>query len=160
MVRIDDRLIHGQVIAGWCPQINPDHLVLCNDEVAANEWECELYHDAASGYKTSICSVDGTVCLLRRQETKHERVFLIVESPHVIVRLVEQGIHPETVIVGGMHYQPGKRKVTDFIYIDDDDLRNFQFLVNRNIKLEAKNVPSGKAIDLEERLGLTKNNAC
>ncbi|MCH6547189.1 MAG: PTS sugar transporter subunit IIB, partial [Gemmatimonadetes bacterium] len=43
LVRVDDRLIHGQVVVGWGRELQPDLVVLANDEVAANDWEQELY---------------------------------------------------------------------------------------------------------------------
>lgn len=155
MVRIDDRLIHGQVVAGWCPRIKPDRLVLCNDEVAKSDWESDLYRDAADDYKTSICSVAETVRLLQSDETRDERVFLIVESPRAIVQLLDRGLQFEKVVIGGLHYQPGKRDVAPFIYVDDEDIKDFQVLVNQNIAIEGRDVPTAKAIDLVGILGLT-----
>ncbi|MFQ5753468.1 MAG: PTS system mannose/fructose/N-acetylgalactosamine-transporter subunit IIB [bacterium] len=156
MVRIDDRLIHGQVLVGWCPNINPDHLILCNDQVAQSEWECEIYKDAASEYKTSICTVAETAKILKREESDDEKIFLIVDSPKVIVRLIQLGLNFDKVVIGGMHYYPGKRKITNFIFIDDEDLQDFKMLARHNIILEGKDVPNSKPIDVASILELKK----
>lgn len=154
MVRIDDRLIHGQVVVGWCPSLKPDRLILCDNEVAQNEWEAEIYKDAGAGYRTSICTVEETVEMLQDEQFMHERVFLIVSSPRVILQLNDLGLKIDKVIVGGMHYEPGKRKVLDFVYIDDQDLECFRDLSKQNVALEAKDVPGCKSFDLTKRLGL------
>ncbi len=156
MVRIDDRLIHGQVVAGWCPVINPDRLILCNDDIAGSDWECQLYRDAAADYDTSVCSVKQTVELLKGAQLKNQRVFIVVNSPAAVVQLLDSGVEFNKVIVGGLHFQPGKRKVADFIYIDDGDLMHFQTLLNRNIILEGRDVPNCKPIDIPALLGLKK----
>ncbi len=154
MVRIDDRLIHGQVVVGWCPTLKPDRLILCDDEVAQSEWESEIYRDAGADYQTSICTVVETAEALRSNQFQHEKIFLIVGSPEAIVRLTDLGLKIVKVIVGGMHYEPGKRKILDFVYIDDNELKCFRILAARNVFLEAKDVPSCKSYNLAQKLGL------
>ena len=154
MVRIDDRLIHGQVVAGWCPVINPDSLILCDDDVAASEWESQLYKDAAFEYETLVFSVNQTVELLHGKSLESKKVFVVVNSPKTVVRLLDGGLPIARVVVGGMHFQPGKREIADFIFIDDDDLSQFRILRNRGVTIEAKNVPTCKAIDILSLLGL------
>ncbi|MFQ5648567.1 MAG: PTS system mannose/fructose/N-acetylgalactosamine-transporter subunit IIB [bacterium] len=154
MVRIDDRLLHGQVVVGWCPFLKPDRVIVCDNDAAANEWECELYQDAAGEYATSIYGIEKAADVLKETETKDEKIFLVVASPQVIVRLMNSGVKIRKVIVGGMHYQAGKRKISNFIYVDDEDLRDFRFLVDHNVVLEGKDLPHGKTIDLGKRLHL------
>ncbi len=155
MLRIDDRLIHGQVIVGWCPRIKPDLVVLCNDEVAQSEMECEIYKDAAAEYKTIICTIEKTAQLLSSDKLKDEKILLITESPKDVVQLFKSGLQLDKVIIGGMHYQPGKRKIVDFIYISDEDLENLQFLNNQNVVLEGIDVPDSKSIDVSAILRLS-----
>lgn len=154
MLRIDDRLIHGQVVIGWCPNIKPDRLILCDDEVAQSEWETEIYKDAGSDYQTSIYTVAETAEALKSNQFKHEKLFLIVSSPEVVVRLMDLGLKINKVVVGGMHHQPGKRKILDFVYIDDEDFECFRVLNERKVFLEAKDVPTCKSFDLAKKLDL------
>lgn len=155
MVRIDDRLIHGQVVIGWCSQLKPDRLIVCDDEVAQSQWEREIYEDAAPDYKTSIYTVEETFHVLKGDKLQSEKIILIVPSPGVIVQLLQRGLKFDQVIVGGMHYQSGKEKVLDFIYVDAIDVSHFQFLFDHGVKLIAKDVPSCKPIDLAKKLNLT-----
>ncbi|MFQ5674672.1 MAG: PTS system mannose/fructose/N-acetylgalactosamine-transporter subunit IIB [bacterium] len=152
--RIDDRLIHGQVIVGWCPSIKPDKLILCDDAVAANEWEAEIYRDAGAGYETAICNVDETAKILLNSDLTDKKIFLIVSSPQVLLKLTDLGLKIDKAVVGGLHYQTGKRKVLDFVYVDDEDLRCFGALHARNVKLQAMDVPTCRPLDLAQKLGL------
>jgi mannose/fructose/N-acetylgalactosamine-specific phosphotransferase system component IIB len=154
MVRIDDRLIHGQVVAGWCPVIHPDYLILCDDDIASSDWECQLYKDAALEYETSVLTVAETAELLQGPTLDSKKVFVVVASPRTVVRLLDHGLQLSRVVVGGMHFQPGKRRINDFIFIDDDDLKSFELLLQRGVALEAKDVPTCKPIDLAALLGL------
>ncbi len=154
MIRIDDRFIHGQVVVGWCPHLKPDRLILCDNEIAESEWECELYQDASQDYATSICTIEKTIELLNDQACKREKLFLIVSSPHVLVELVRRGASFDRVVVGGMHYETGKRKIANYIYINDADLEDFRFLVEHNIQLEGKDLPACKPINIGIVLGL------
>ncbi|RMF64347.1 MAG: PTS mannose/fructose/sorbose transporter subunit IIB, partial [Calditrichaeota bacterium] len=92
MVRIDDRLIHGQVLVGWCPVIRPDRLVLCDDQVAACDWERAMYEEASPDYKTSVLSVEDTAKLLQSEAAQKERIFLVVGSPQAAEALLEKGV--------------------------------------------------------------------
>ncbi|MFQ5825232.1 MAG: PTS system mannose/fructose/N-acetylgalactosamine-transporter subunit IIB [bacterium] len=154
LVRIDDRLIHGQVIVGWCPHIKPDRLILCSDEVAKNDWERAIYEDAAADYQISICTVEETAKLLRSEELEQERIFLIVDSPRIVVELLNLSVKISKVNVGGMHYDQGKRQIAPFLFVNDIDLNYFRILKNRNVVIEARDVPSCKSINVTELLGL------
>ncbi len=151
-VRIDDRLIHGQVVVGWCPLLKPDRIVLCDDEIAKSEWERQVFREAACEYQVIICNVQETVGLLRDSQSKNEKVFLIVESPVSIVALVQGGADIDEVVVGGMHYEAGKTRIADYIYVSEQDREHFRFLRGKNVRLIGQNVPSSKPLQLSTLL--------
>jgi len=155
MIRIDDRLIHGQVVVGWCPHLRPDRIILCDDEIAHSEWERQVYCDAAAGYQASVCTVQETQELVQRSETAPEKILIIVESPKIAFQLLEFPIGFNKVIVGGMHYAPGKRSIASFIYVDDEDMNYFRMLLQKNIRIEGRDVPTCRPIDVVSRLGLS-----
>lgn len=146
LVRIDDRLIHGQVVVGWGSYLNPDRIILCSDEIASSEWEKEIYLSAASDIEASVLTVEETAQYLR-QDTG-ERIILLVESPEVIVNLIKKGVAIKSVNIGGMHFKEGKRQFTPYVFLDDEDIRNFNILKNMNIELEIRDIPTRKKTDL------------
>lgn len=153
-VRIDDRLIHGQVVIAWCPVLKPDRLILCHEQVARTAWEVEVFKEAALEYPLDVCDVEQTANILREAKAQEENVFLIVDSPRLVVELLDRGVKIDKVNVGGMHDQPGKRQVTPFLYVDDEDIHYFRILKERNVRLEGREVPAAPAIDVAECLGL------
>jgi len=148
IVRVDDRCIHGQVLMAWCPYVNPDRLILCDDDIAQSDWECELYLAAAAEYPTVVLTVAETASRFAGGDFDDECVFMIVRSPQVVVELMQQGLPVARVIIGGMHYESGKRKLAPFIYADDADIQVFRYLLQSGVALEGRDVPSCKPVDI------------
>ncbi len=156
LVRIDDRLVHGQVVIGWGNVLHPDRILLCNDEIAGSQWERELYTGGASdGVAVEVLSVREAAQRLTKSRYGEERLFLLVESPKEIVELLDQGVSITTVNVGGMHHRPGKKQVAPYLFVDDQDRHWFQELYARHVELVGQDVPSGKKLDIPKLLKLT-----
>ncbi|MFQ5707397.1 MAG: PTS system mannose/fructose/N-acetylgalactosamine-transporter subunit IIB [bacterium] len=153
-LRIDDRLIHGQVVMAWCPHLHPDRLLLCNDRVAADDWEQKIYQVAAADYPLRICTVRETVDFLHRESTKTEKIFVVVESPRDVVALLRLGLEITQVNVGGMHIQAGKTEILPFLCVDDQDRECFRILKDHHVDLDGRELPCSAPIDIAQCLGL------
>ncbi|NOY76467.1 MAG: PTS sugar transporter subunit IIB [Calditrichaeota bacterium] len=154
LVRIDDRLIHGQVVVGWVHAMRPDRIILCNDEVATSDWEKELYLNSYTDtdVEIDIWTMDETLAYLRSPEFLKEKVILLVESPKDAWNLVERGAPITEINVGGMHYKENAREITSYVFVSQDDINYFKRLHEKGIKIEARDVPNAKSQDLIERL--------
>ncbi|MCH7783782.1 PTS sugar transporter subunit IIB [candidate division KSB1 bacterium] len=153
LVRIDDRLIHGQVTVGWGSFLSPDKILLVSDEIATNEWEKELYEKCVPfNVKISILSVKDAVEGLINNIYEDERVILLAESPAAIVELVNLGAVFQQVNIGGMHYKESKRKILPYVYVDEQDIQDFRFLEEHNIELICQDLPQAKKENLSELL--------
>ncbi|MFC1554980.1 PTS system mannose/fructose/N-acetylgalactosamine-transporter subunit IIB [candidate division KSB1 bacterium] len=149
LVRIDDRLIHGQVTVGWGGFLSPDRILLVSDEIANNEWEKELYENCVPyNISVSILTVEEAVLALAKNGFKEERIILLAESPSVITNLVKQGVSFQQVNIGGMHYKNDKKKILPYVYIDDNDKNDFLYLSNNNIELICQDLPQSKKDNL------------
>jgi len=157
MIRIDDRLIHGQVVVGWGSVLHPDRILLCSDEVARVEWQRTIYLSAVpDSIKASVLSLEETVNALRNNEFGDERVLLLVDSPQSIIELVGQQIVIEKVNVGGMHFRPGKNQISPFIFVDKADIEAFRVLCNKGIVLEGRDVPTRSPVNICKVLGFVE----
>ncbi|MDZ7330570.1 MAG: PTS sugar transporter subunit IIB [candidate division KSB1 bacterium] len=157
LVRIDDRLIHGQVVVGWGLQLKPDRIVLCNDAIAESPWEREIYMgtEASAPYplKVSVLSIQETVQLIQDDEIQRERIILLVETPQDVLELAKAGLEIKKINVGGMHYRPGKRRIAPYIFVDDEDIACFKAISAMKIELEGKEVPGSKSINIIQAIG-------
>jgi sorbose PTS system EIIB component len=152
LTRIDDRLIHGQVVIGWGSQLRPHRIILCNDTVANTDWQREMFNAAGAlaseDVKISIWTTEETISYFKQDLIHKERVMLLFESPAEICLLIERGVPINLVNVGGMHFRQGKRQMTPYIFVDDEDLRHFKCLREKNILLEGQDVPTSKKINI------------
>lgn len=155
LVRIDDRLVHGQVVIGWGNVLHPDRILLCNDQIAGSQWERELYSGGATEeVAVEVLTVQETAQSLADNRFDDERLFLLVESPREVLELLDRGVPITTVNVGGMHHRPGKQQVAPYLFVDEQDRSWFQELHARRVELVAQDVPTGKKLDLAKLLKL------
>ena len=153
LLRIDDRLIHAQVVIGWGAALQPDRIVIADDRVAGSELEKSLYMAAPPPeIKVSILSIDDTVKQLNGGVFDKEKIFLLVSHPESILRLLELGLEVDAVNVGGLHYAEGKEKILDNIYLDAGERNALRELVKRGITLEARSLPGSETVILNSKV--------
>ena len=153
LLRIDDRLIHGQVVIGWASQLNTREIILCDDSVAENEWEKELYLACVPQTITSrIMTVRDTADYLQHESNDLRRTILLVESPLVIESLLDAGVPVKDVNVGGMHFKDQRRKFLPYLYMNDEDISSFNRCMEREVHFTCLDVPNGKKIELKRIL--------
>ncbi|MFC1563883.1 PTS system mannose/fructose/N-acetylgalactosamine-transporter subunit IIB [candidate division KSB1 bacterium] len=149
LVRIDDRLVHGQVTVGWGSFLNPDRILLVSDEIAQDEWQKELYQNCVPfDIKISILSVEEAANTLKSGKFDKDRIILLVESPSVLVDLVKNNVVFQQVNIGGMHFKPNKKKLLSYVFVDNVDVKAFKFLEESNIELVCQELPQAKKENL------------
>src|SRR5262249_24597338 len=119
--RIDDRLIHGQVLVAWGARLDPARIWVVDDGVAANAWERDLFREAAPGIEVRVTGVADAAAAYAEETSARGAAFLLVRDLATARRLVEAGAVVREWNVGGLHYSPGKDKVNDYVYLDARD---------------------------------------
>ncbi|OGR89289.1 MAG: hypothetical protein A2992_02660 [Elusimicrobia bacterium RIFCSPLOWO2_01_FULL_59_12] len=153
LVRIDDRLVHGQVVEGWLKAIRASWIVVASDPVAADETQKALYLLAVpQGIKLSCLSILDAAKAWGDESWKKERVLVLVASPQDVVALVNQGAQMKSVNVGGMHYKEGRVQVLKAVSVDDKDVAALRTLAQKDILLEARPLPLDEPIELKPYL--------
>lgn len=152
-LRIDDRLIHGQVAMAWTRELKIDVLVVVNDEIANDQFK-KLTLDLAKPMNTKlvILDMDDGVKLLNGEKTEKYRVLVIVNNSNDALKIAEQVKGISSINIGGLRMSPGKKMLTQAVAVDDQDIRNFQELVNKGIELEIRQIPSDQKISVEKYL--------
>ncbi len=153
LLRIDDRLIHAQVVIGWGSAMQPDRIVIADDRVAGSELEKSLYMAAPPPeIKVSILSIEETAKQLEGGVFDKEKIFLLVSHPESILRLMDLGFDVDAVNVGGLHYAEGKEKVLDNFYLDAGERNALRELVKRGVTLEARSLPDSETVILNSKV--------
>ena len=80
-IRVDDRLIHGQIAVVWSKQFNTTHMVVANDKAAANEvQQMALKMATPSGIKVLIRSVDDAIKIFNNPKSEKVKMFVLTNS--------------------------------------------------------------------------------
>ena len=149
--RIDDRLIHGQVIVGWCGQLPIKRMVVIDDEIAANEWERELLLLAAPTHiYTEIYSTREITLRINDWKSGKELTFILFKSPLTVKLLKEEGIQFNKVNIGGIHYREDRKEILSYVYLSEDEIELLQELMQDGIIFECQDLPTSPAYDLQK----------
>ncbi len=152
LARIDDRLIHGQVVVGWCQKLRPDRIVLANDSIAADPWQSRVYGSSVPReIIVSILSLEEAAAKLAvGGEFSEESVVLLAGNPMDMDAIIASGADVSEVNVGGVHFSTGKVEMLPFVYVDTADLTAMNSLLDKGITLEARQVPGGRHYHLDQ----------
>ena len=146
--RIDDRLIHGQVLVAWGARLDPARIWVVDDGVAATAWERELFREAAPGIEVRVASVAEAAAAHAGEAEAPRAAFLLVRDLDTARRLAEAGARVTEWNVGGLHYAPGKEKVNDYVYLDERDREAAKALLAGGARLIVQDVPASRPLPL------------
>jgi mannose/fructose/N-acetylgalactosamine-specific phosphotransferase system component IIB len=149
LLRIDDRLVHGQVVEGWLRSIRATMIVVASDSVAADETQKALYYLAVpQGIKLECLSVKDVARFWSSDEWNKENVLVLVSSPQEALALVQAGAVLESINVGGMHYNEKRIQILKAVSLNDNDIVTLRAISDRGIALEARPLPLDEPVDV------------
>jgi mannose/fructose/N-acetylgalactosamine-specific phosphotransferase system component IIB len=142
LVRVDDRLIHGQVVVGWTRTVGGTNILVANDEVANNSMQRTLLKMAApAGVKATILTVEEAAKQLNEQKFYGENVIVLVRDPQSLVRLIEAGFNLKKVNVGNVRAAQGKIRLTKEVHASEVEIEAWKKLDEFGVVLEAQWLP-------------------
>ncbi len=145
LLRIDDRLIHGQVAVGWSRTLSAERVVVVNDAVAKDSTQKFLLQMAApSGISVTFFSVRDAVQAIQEDKFGNGRLIVLARSPIDILALIEGGLQVEKVNIGNVRYAEGKKKLTKEVSADEEELVAMTKMKEMGIRLEAQWLPDHK----------------
>jgi PTS system mannose-specific IIA component len=151
LVRIDDRLVHGQVVEGWLPAIEADRVLVVSDEAAGDATQSALMRLALpEEVGLDVVEPDDAAAALERAEAAEEKVLVLAPGPAEVLALLENGVEFATVNVGGLHYAAGHVQLGKAIFLSPDDMRALEAIADRGVRLEGRAVPADAPEDVIE----------
>ncbi len=149
LMRIDDRLIHGQVVVGWGQPLDIDFIVLVDDEVASSDWEQELYRmGVPPEMEVRFASVDDAARQLAEFEADERRGIVLTGDITSMRRLVEVNGHIRKVNLGGIHHRAGRVQRLRYVFLAPDEEAELRAMAARGIEITAQDVPSARPVPL------------
>ncbi|MGV3278699.1 PTS galactosamine transporter subunit IIB [Rickettsiales bacterium LUAb2] len=150
LTRIDSRLIHGQVVTGWLPFLGANLILVANDKVASDEVQQQLLDISVnSAAQTRYFSIQKTIEVIHKAASS-QKIFIIVENVEDALKLVEGGVPIKQLNVGNMHFSEGKKQITSVISVDDHDITCFKKLLELQVKIDTRRVPSDSIKSIQD----------
>jgi mannose/fructose/N-acetylgalactosamine-specific phosphotransferase system component IIB len=142
-VRIDNRLIHGQVVEAWVPHVGAKSIVVVNDELAADMFQQEIMSLAIPrAVESFFLSVDQMIQNPRFREGQRESTLMLFSSCLDVRRAFEKGLSLPLLNIGNMHYTTGKRQLSPSVALGADDESCLRFLMAKGVELDFRCVPN------------------
>ena len=152
LFRIDERLLHGQVIVGWGMRLHLDYYVIVDDDVASSEWESDLYAAGLpAGVDADFVSVQDAVARFDEFDARPGRGALLTRIPGPMRELAESGLlDGRRVNVGGLHAGEERRRVLPYVHLASRDVSDLEVIAERSGRVTARDLPAAREVSLEE----------
>jgi PTS system mannose-specific IIB component/fructoselysine and glucoselysine-specific PTS system IIB component len=157
LYRIDDRLIHGQVVVGWGQPLELRFIVLVDDEVASSEWEQELYRmGVPPEMSVQFYTVTEAAAHLPDLQKRVEPGIVLAGDIDTMGRLVQQAAgRIRAVNVGGVHHSPGRVQRLRFVFLTPAEEQGLRDIAAQGVDVSAQDVPTARPVPLGELLSAT-----
>lgn len=153
-IRIDDRLLHGQVAYSWRSAIGYEAIVIANENAASNSIRrAALTMAKPDGVKIAIRDIEEAIKLLNNKALKKTNVFVVCSNPKDAYEIYRNIEEEPVVTLGGMQKEDDKKLFNAAVYLNKEDVDYLDKLVDLGAEIEVKQVPDErdkKYIDLRK----------
>lgn len=137
-VRIDERLIHGQVAGIWAPSLHTQRIIVINDEAAADTLQkSSLRMAAPTSMRLSVLPVESAAKNIRSGKYGKQRLFLVFKNPTDVLRYLKARGKLTHVNVGNMSYKEGSKDITKSIKVLEEEIDVFESIAAMDINVTA-----------------------
>jgi len=152
LFRIDERLLHGQVIVGWGMRLGIDYYVVVDDDLAASDWEQDIY-SAGLADRTAVdfISVADAVQRFPELDSLEGRGALLTRGTEDMRALAEAGLlSGRRVNLGGLHGTGSRRRVLTYVHLNPDEEEDLKVIHGASSGVTARDLPTGREVGLED----------
>ena len=151
--RVDDRLIHGQVVTGWLNYSGADQVVIVDDQTANDEFIKMILKAAVPpGFTMHVYTIQEMIDVYNKSINKDDKLFLLVKTPKTILELINSGIKVSYVNIGGMGGAADRTKFYKNISMSNSEREDIKKLLANGVELSVQVIPSDKKIDVKTLL--------
>ncbi|WP_422445632.1 PTS system mannose/fructose/N-acetylgalactosamine-transporter subunit IIB [Thermoanaerobacterium sp. DL9XJH110] len=148
LVRIDDRLIHGQITSAWISDLGVDTIVVADDRTVKDDLQKMMLKMATPpNMNLKIFGVEEAASYLK-DPGNSGRALVLVKGAMQALTLIEKGIAVKYVNVGNLSMDPKKKNIYKSIWVGEDDIAHFKKINSLGIELEVRVVPNDRPIPL------------
>ncbi|MDE6492263.1 MAG: PTS sugar transporter subunit IIB [Lactobacillus sp.] len=152
-IRIDERLIHGQVATMWTNALHLTRLMVIGDDIVKNDIQKTALKTACPhGVHLSILTAKGAARRINSGKYQGQTVLILVKNPGVLRELVDNGVKLPEINVGNMSTKANSRQVAKSVAVTEEDIENFKYLDQKGCYLYHQMVPAEEKEDFMKLL--------
>ena len=151
LIRVDNRLVHGQVLEAWLPALDAHGVLVADDEAAGNVLARSAMALAIPPkVQFQVLKLSAAADLLRPggKGVPGVRTLLLVRDVRDAIALAENGLAIPRLNLGNVHFANGRRQVAPSVYLDAGEMEALSRLASRGTEVEVRAVPSEHPIPL------------
>lgn len=154
LARVDDRLIHGEVVTAWIPFMSANKVLVVDDIVAADKFNKRvLMALAPQGTTVGVLSVEAATNALQKPDPGNERVIVLTKSPIVFEQLIDGGVDIKAVCLGGMGIRGDRKPFVNNVSASPEEVDSIRRMKNeKGVNVYYQLVPEQKVIDISNLL--------
>ena len=155
LVRVDNRLIHGQVVEAWFPKLRTERVVVADDEAAEN-----VLTRTAMGLAVPAF-IEVRIEALRKINyaaltADVVKTLLVIRDIAGVFTAREHGLKFNHLNLGNIHFSTHRRKITSSVFLSGEELNQLRLLAEEGIEVEARGIPTDSLVtfpEITERFG-------
>ena len=155
LARVDDRLVHGQVVEGWVPHVSAEVIVVVSDRICLDSGRCRLLMLIVPDNLDLKVVPPGELGIFLR-DMAASKILLLFEDLNDVLATFEEGVALDRVNIGNLHHVRGGVEVTPSVYLNRKDIEMIRYLAGKGVSVEALEVPDGKPFNLTRLIERTE----
>lgn len=147
LTRVDNRLIHGQIVQGWLPSLDVSEVLIVSPGTLKKEFVQKMFRLALpSGYKLTFLSAKDAK---KYSEESREKLFIIIEDIANLFEMLNEGFSPSVIVLGNTQFEEGKKQISQGVFLSDREVKELKKLeTEKHISVEIRSLPSSLATKL------------
>lgn len=159
LARVDDRLIHGEVVTAWTPNSKANRIIIVDDDVAKDEFNVRVVKALApAGTKVIVYNVDKAAVKLMVPGKEGERIMVLAKTPITFDRLVKAGVPLKEVNLGGAGIRNKRQPFINNVALDPDEVLACESLQKAGCRVYYQLVPEQGVVEIDSALKQAKQN--
>ena len=153
LVRVDFRLMHGQVVTNWIKQVSADAILIVDDELAADKFLAQVFLMAAPpGVKVAIRSIEKTVAAFENDVFQNKKMLVLFKSVESAHKAIMLGFPAKALQIGGLGSGTNKKMISNELSIDEEEAKLLQEIEEKGAVVSFQVTPKDPMIMLKNVL--------
>jgi mannose/fructose/N-acetylgalactosamine-specific phosphotransferase system component IIB len=150
-LRIDERLIHGQIAYSWSKDYPSEQFMVIDDIISKDDFQKSLLEMAVPMGK-SFQALDTQTAIDYLKQPAFPSTMIVVKGPQVVLDLVNAGVSIPSINVGGMYFQSDRKEYSKTVYLNENEVSIFKQLSAKGVQLDMRTSPEDHVTDLAQKL--------